>query len=156
MNASGIAIRAATVDDVPQLAELRWSFAAEDGPPREAREEFLSRFLAFALSALDGPRWRAWVAEIDGVIVGCAWLRLIDRIPRPDSERPSLGYLTNVYVTPYARNRGVGAQLVGAATEAAKRCGCAIVVLWPSEASVRFYARVGFKATDALELRFDV
>jgi GNAT superfamily N-acetyltransferase len=141
-------IRQATVDDGDELARLRWEFRIELGT-RAARDRdgFNEEFRAFVSDAFaNGSPWRAWVAEDDGRLVGCAWLRLVEKVPHPNrtlEERP-VAYVTNMFVDREHRNSGLGRELLERALEFARERHVDGVVLWPSERSRRFYERAGF------------
>jgi len=148
-------VRLATPNDAEELARLRWSFRVEHGTPvSRTFEEFLDEFRPFAAEVLaDGSPWRAWVAEHedDGRLVGCLWLQLVEKVPHPSRgrwERP-IGYVTNVYVEPELRNDGLGSELMDAATAFAREREVSEVVVWPSERSVSFYRRAGFRSEEA-------
>ena len=148
-----IEVRGAKIDDADELARLRWDFRVEHGT-RAGRpfEDFAEEFRAFAADALaDGAPWRAWVAEEDGRLVGCAWLQFVEKIPHPNRgrwERP-IAYVTNVYVEPALRHAGLGARLLDAAMTFARAREAAEAVVWPTPRSVPFYRRAGFGETSA-------
>ena len=141
-------IRRATFEDADELARLRWEFRVEAGTPvTRDYDEFLEEFRAFAADAFaDGGSWRAWVAEEDGRLVGCAWLQIVAKVPHPSrtlTERP-IAYVTNMYVDPDHRNSGLGRGLLDRALEYAREREVDGVMLWPSERSRPFYERAGF------------
>lgn len=141
-------IREAGIDDVDELARLRWEFRLEVGTPDSlSREAFDREMRAFVVDSLReaGP-WHAWVAEDEARLVGCVWLQLVDRVPHPRLRRGErqIAYVTNMYVEPDRRNGGLGRNLLDAALEFARERRVAGVVLWPSERSVPFYWRAGF------------
>lgn len=151
-------IRQATIDDAAALAELRWEFRA--GPemlhPGEASVEergvFLERCAAWMREELAADRWRAWVAELDGRIVGQLWMNTIVKVPNPIGERERHAYLSNLYVTPSARG-GTGTRLLETALAAAAASGVDRVVLWPSQGSRSLYRRYNFTPEgDVMEL----
>lgn len=141
-------IRPATDEDTDELARMRWEFRIESGTPASRTyETFVEEFRAFARDAFaDGASWRAWVAAADDRLVGCAWLRLIERVPHPNKtldERP-IAYVTNMFVEPSHRNAGLGRALLDRALEFAREREVDGVVLWPSDRSRPFYERAGF------------
>jgi len=142
-----MAIREASADDAPALAELRWEFRSPRGTPTESHEAFIARCRDWMHAELASGAWRAWVAE-DGRIVGQLWMRIIQKIPNPTGERERHAYISNVYVTPSARG-GIGGRLVSAAVDWARANGVDTVLLWPTERSRTLYARHGFRATEA-------
>lgn len=150
-----IAIRLATAEDGDELARMRWEFTAEDGPPGgqlEPLDSFRPSFVRTFRGYLASGRWRIWVAEQpeERGVIGCVWVQWVDRVPRPTHRAHSLGYVTNVYVAPAWRNRGVGGRLLAAAVEDGRRIGHALMFLWPTEESVEFYRRAGFERSDEL------
>lgn len=92
-----------------------------------------------------GPhgRWRAWLAEREGVVVGNIWLQVIEKIPNPVVEPESHAYLSNLYVVPEARG-GVGQALLDAALAHCRAIHAHSVILWPTDGSRTLYARAGF------------
>ncbi len=148
-----IHLRAATVADAKRLAELRWEFRSGRGTPTETHDAFVRRCVAWMRRELQGDHaWRAWVAVMDGVIVGQAWLQTVQKIPNPIAEKEQHAYLSNVYVTPEARG-GVGTKLVEAAVGWSRGNGIDRIILWPTTRSVLLYVRAGFThAGDVMEL----
>ena len=148
-----VEIRPATLEDADELARLRWDFRVEQGTPASsAFEAFAEGFRAFANDVLaDGSPWRAWVAEDQGRLVGCAWLQLVEKIPHPSRgrwERP-IAYVTNVYVEPALRDEGLGARLLEAAMAHAREQEAAEAVVWPTPRSASLYRRAGFGSESA-------
>ena len=141
-------IRRAALRDADELAQLRWDFRVEHGTPvTRDFAEFTDEFQTFVTDAFaSGSPWRAWVAEQDARIVGCLWIRFVEKVPHPSrrrDERPIV-YLTNVYVEPGIRNAGIGRRLMDAALEHAREVHAAEAIVWPTDRSVAFYERAGF------------
>ena len=145
-------VRLARGTDANELARLRWIFTEEDGESElEPLEPFRERFRAFFHAALESGRWTVWVAERDQRLVGTLSLQLVARVPRPNGDDAPIGYITNVYVDAAERNSGIGRRLLDTAMAYAEEHGAETLVLWPSEASIRFYERAGFRKSTALE-----
>jgi GNAT superfamily N-acetyltransferase len=142
-------IRPAMPDDAAELARLRWEFRIEVGTPAtRSRAAFDAEMETFAreMVANDGA-WRAWVADDGGRLLGCVWLQLVEKVPHPSRsrrERP-IAYVTNMYVEPDRRDRGLGRELLDVAVTFARESGADGVLLWPSERSRPFYERAGFE-----------
>ncbi len=101
-----VAVRAATLTDIGELARLRWQLYTEREPHDEPLGTYVERFATFALDALARDDWRAWCAELDGRLVAAAWLHTVPRVPAPGHGDPRpIGYLTNVYVEPEHRSK---------------------------------------------------
>lgn len=145
-----VGIREAGIGDVDELARLRWEFRLETGTPSSlTRAAFEAEMRGFAREALaEGSPWRVWVAEDAGRVVGCVWLQLVERVPHPDLPRwgRPIAYLTNMYVEPGRRDRGLGRRLLDVALAFAHEREVDGVVLWPSQRSVPFYERAGFSS----------
>lgn len=138
-------IERATFEDIPELARLRWELYAEhDGLTSELFEAYRDRFVDFAETALASDDWRAWVARAEGRLVGAMWLQTVHRVPIPGKRAGPIGYLTNVYVAPNHRDRGLGAELLERVTIWCRDEGYSLVIVWPTERSVPFYRRGGF------------
>ena len=78
----------------------------------------------------------------DGVVLGCAGLRLLPGAPGHAAE------VTRVFVVPAARRRGVGSRLLDCLEEHARRCGVSALRLDTRRDLVearRLYARHGYR-----------
>lgn len=139
-----IEIRPAVPSDAPTLAELRWEFRVARAPARQEHDAFVARCAAWMRHELSSTaRWRAWVVQNDGVLVGQAWLQTIEKMPNPVAERERHGYVSNVFVQPAFRG-GVGSRLLQAVLAWAKENELDRLILWPSAASATLYERHGF------------
>ena len=146
--------RPAVADDFEQLARLRWDFRTEytQDPPPIPWEAFRQMMLDFLRQAFESGEWTVWVAEEEGQIVAQAFIRRIQKVPRPAKVQPAFGYVTNVFTRPAYRNQGVGAELMRCVQAWAKAKGLEMLVLWPSKRAVSFYRRAGFvHPTEAME-----
>jgi len=146
-------IRSAMPADADALAELRWEFRVARAPATEAHDGFVTRCARWMRAELaSNAKWRAWVADVDGAIVGQAWLQAIDKMPNPVEELERHAYVSNVFVQPAFRG-GVGSRLVEAAVAWARDNHVDRVILWPSAQSVTLYERHGFTHRgDVMEL----
>jgi GNAT superfamily N-acetyltransferase len=139
----------ATIDDVAELARLRWElYAEQNGEPSEPFKTYETRFARFARSALTSEDWRAWVARTDDGLVGATWLHTVHRVPVPGKRAGPIGYLTNVYIAPEHRNAGLGAQILDRVKAWCGEEGFSLVIVWPTERSRSFYRRGGFDRLD--------
>ncbi|MEV3987330.1 GNAT family N-acetyltransferase [Streptomyces sp. NPDC049837] len=144
-------VRRARPADARLLAELRWTFKQEDHegrPPAPARPlEEAERWIGDRLR--DG-RWLAWVAEAEQDICGHVFLCPVERIPEPYGDTTPVGYVTNFFVTPSQRNRGIGSALLEALQRHARGAGFDTLVVWPSERSSPLWRRSGFESPEEL------
>jgi GNAT superfamily N-acetyltransferase len=131
---------------------MRYDFRAAVEAPNEPRELFEAR-MALWLEGHLGRGWKAWLACEGDATVGHVFLHVIGKVPNPVPEPEQLGYVTNLYVRPDCRGRGVGAGLLDVALEECRALGLDTVVLWPSPRSKSLYERRGFVSpADVLEL----
>lgn len=145
-------VRRAGPEDAARLAELRFRFRAAEDPVTEPREEFLRRCRSWMRSRLQasGGRWKCWVAEEAGRLRGHLWIEIVPKVPNPVDEPERHAYLTNMFVVPGSRGRGLGAALLEAALGWCRRRGVGSVFLWPTEDSRTLYGRHGFEASGPL------
>lgn len=139
-----LGIEEARLDDVADLARLRWELYVEQEGEREPLDAYRGRFVAFALQALASDRWHAWVARDRVRPVAAMWLQTIPRIPVPGKAAGQIGYLTNVYVSPEHRDGGLGSRMLDRILGWCRDRGFSCVIVWPTPRSRPFYGRVGF------------
>ena len=102
--------------------------------------------------AAETGRRLLWVASVAGTPVGMLNVTVFERMPRPDRPPSRWGYLGNAFVLRAHRNAGIGAELLAAAVAHARDAGFVRLVLAPSERSVPFYRRAGFRPANDLML----
>lgn len=95
-------------------------------------------------------RWKCWVIEQSGELIGCVWVQLVEKIPNPRDEAEHHAYLTNFYLQESMRGKGVGSRLLEEVIEWCRSRNVHAVILWPSERSRGLYARQGFAVRDDL------
>jgi GNAT superfamily N-acetyltransferase len=140
-------IRPGTMEDLPELARLRWQLYREYEPDLdEPFESFSRRFVAFAAEVLGRPEWRVWVAEDEGGLVGTMWVQAVPRVPAPGRPEPSpMGYLTNCYVERPLRSRGLGSRMLAGILEHCRSEGFELMFTFPADPAYAFYERSGFE-----------
>ncbi|WP_031153722.1 GNAT family N-acetyltransferase [Streptomyces erythrochromogenes] len=144
-------VRPARPADARALAELRWTFKQEDfggRAPTPARD--VAEAERWIRDRLGDGRWLAWVAEGGGGIRGHVFLCLVERMPEPYEDNSAVGYVTNFFVMPAYRNKGVGSALLAALREHARGAGLDGLIVWPSERSAPLYQRLGFLPPEEL------
>jgi GNAT superfamily N-acetyltransferase len=128
-----IIIRPATPADAPEIARLNAAFN-----DLRASEEHIAAHIA-ARSEFE----RAFLAEIDGRVVGMACLRLLPCLcdPAPYAE------LTELFVDPAARRLGVGRALIRHIEGVARADGArelALITAWRNTGAHAFYHAIGY------------
>lgn len=146
------AVRTATPSDAARLARLRYEFRAAEDPAVEPRPDFLERCEPWMRERLAtaGGRWRCWVVEPDGVARGHVWVRFVPKVPNPADEPEAHAYLTNLYVEPEHRGRGLGSALLERAVEACRKEEVDSLILWPTVDSRSLYRRFGCAPPDGM------
>lgn len=105
---------------------------------------FLARTETWMRQALGSPAWSAWLAHERGRAVGCCWLQLVAKVPNTVDEAELHAYITNEFVEPDERRRGIGGALLSTAIACAAWAGVDEIMLWRSDGSQALYARHGF------------
>ncbi|MEO3771282.1 GNAT family N-acetyltransferase [Micromonospora sp. B9E7] len=137
-------VRAGTPADAVALAGLRWRrLTEEDGYPGNDHDDFVELFATWVTEHLSTHR--PFVAEVDGDVVGMAWLMVADRVPAPTRRHRRTGDVQAVYVVPELRNSGIGAALLTVMLAEARELGLEHVTVHSSERAVRLYQRAGFQ-----------
>lgn len=124
-------VRMAGVADAAVLAELRGI-----EPGRLA--EFTDWVAAHAETHLP------FVADIDGYVIGGAWLLVAERVPGDESMNRRYGDVQSVMVREEYRGRGAGAALMAAILAEARSRGLLHVTVHSGRRAVEFYLRNGF------------
>jgi GNAT superfamily N-acetyltransferase len=139
-------VRRATADDIPALVELRIAFDRELGgeTPMELGGEHRARVDAYLQSHVPDGRFRVWVADAAGHIVGMAGLIVIDRPPHPRSRRAPEAMVFNVVTDAAWRRRGVGRAIMAAVIADGRALGCRRLLLRTSDDGDHLYAALGF------------
>lgn len=118
-------------------AEQGWDWRFEGAVARIAAD-FIERF--------DPAREAGWIAERDGIALGCVFLVQA----RDDAGRPVEGnaQLRMLLVEPAARGSGIGARLVAECERLARAAGYRRIVLWTHSLLTparTLYARAGYR-----------
>ena len=161
MNATtGVTVRVAGSEDVPELAEVAAATFGLACPPSMSRER-VDAFIAEVLSParfgdyLADANRRVLLAEQAGIPLGYAML--VSGEPEDADVRAALTLrptveLSKIYVLPEAHGTGAAAALMAASLEWAASVGAAgawLGVNQQNERAQRFYAKSGFARVGA-------
>lgn len=143
-DAARVTVRKATRGDATALAGLRLGrLSEEDRHDDVDQHAFAESFSAWLSDHL--PTHLPFVAEVDGEVVGMAWLMVADRVPGAIRQGRRCGDVQAVYVVPGMRDGGIGAALMEAVLAEAGRLSLEHVTVHSSDHAVPFYQRAGFQ-----------
>ncbi len=100
--------------------------------------------------------WRCWVIDDGKQLLGHVCVQLFEKMPNPVNEPEAHAYLTNFYVVPEMRGRGLGGKLLNKALSWCRAQDADAVILWATAESKSLYRQCGLlEPRDILELRGD-
>lgn len=135
-------------DDVAALAALRRAWVQELAGTTIEDPAYGRAFVSWW--GAESDRRLCWLARRDGEPVGMLSMVVFRRMPKPGRPLSRWGYISNVFVLAAHRQAGIGRDLLQMALDRARTEDYARVVLAPSERSLPFYARAGFRPADDL------
>ena len=104
----------------------------------------------------ESTAWRCWVIDDGKQLLGHICVQLFEKMPNPVDEPEAHAYLTNFYVVPKMRGRGLGRKLLSKALSWCRAQSADAVILWATAESKSLYRRCGLaEPVDMLELRDD-
>ena len=104
----------------------------------------------------DSSAWRCWVIEDGKQLLGHVCVQLFEKMPNPVNEPEAHAYLTNFYVVPEMRGRGLGRKLLNKALSWCRAQDADAVILWATAESKSLYWGCGLvEPVDILQLRCD-
>jgi N-acetylglutamate synthase-like GNAT family acetyltransferase len=152
---SDILVRPAALADRSQLADLRLQ---QLGSTRcglhRADADFCNAFEEFLLFCLSSENWLVFVAEVDGSLVGCAYLQKIEKLPLPDLPKREFGMISSIFVQTKFQGRGIRRKLLRKIVEVAWAAGMETLVATSGADYHTLFCRLGFRQV-ALEMRLD-
>lgn len=146
----GTQIRRAGVNDASALAQLRLDFKREDRDDTVSDASFVAALEVWLRERIGNESWLVWVSEVDGRVRGHIFLHPVEKVPGPYAGPSVWGYVTNFYVAPSYRGRGLGRRLLNALHAHARVARYDTLVVWPSERSTPLYQRAGFASSGEL------
>lgn len=150
-------IREASPDEDSLIAKHFYQLWRDNDVPAESiRSDWLDitiQFISYARRELD---YKAFVAEVDGKVVGSASCQLfagLYPLVLEDHYR-KYGYIWSVYVDPPHRGQGIAKKLTSAAIAHLKAMGCTRAILHASPLGKPVYSSLGF--SDSNEMRLEL
>ncbi|MEI4770838.1 GNAT family N-acetyltransferase [Psychrobacillus sp. FJAT-51614] len=142
-------IRLAEKIDINQLIQMRFDFTIEDNDTRTFHESEFESFKLecqnFLEKAIGSDTWFIWIAEEGEKIVSHIYIELIQKVPRPGRITYPFAYMTNVYTIKEYRNKGIGSKLIRTINEWVINNKYEFIIVWPSDDSINYYQKNGFK-----------
>ena len=139
-NNQDIIFRQANPNDYQQLGEIRCLFQGPQDLDHKEKEAFIKNYQEYLQQV---TQWKCWVAEVNNQIVSHIFLYEVPKMPRPQKFYQSWGYIANVYTIEEYRNQGIGQKLMKFVKEQNQHLEFLLVP--PSDASMSFYEKTGFK-----------
>lgn len=144
-------IRPLALGDAALICDHRARIFIEDGHPEREVAAARQPFLAWLVAQLHDHAYYGWVAEEDQGAIGSVGLRFLDWPPHPEFPHcAQRGYVTNLFVEPSARGRGLARALMANCEAMAYDRGVPRLLLNASKKGQPFYDRLGWKVASAM------
>ena len=148
--------RLANQEDALNLAVLLWEHNEElseidnvlkDKYIAECREDIKNRL---------GKELYCYIAEINGSIISHIFLLITKKLPKIGRPNASYARISTVRTVPKYRNQGIGSMLMDYVKKfCAEKNVEELVVFGPTEKSIGFYEKAGFKTeNEVMEINF--
>jgi ribosomal protein S18 acetylase RimI-like enzyme len=134
-------LRAFKESDLAHLVNMEAEYYREVDPTEEFSE---SKFYSEVSNALNSPRQKIFIAQVQGEIAGFIWLE------EYDEEGGRLGYISNIHVAKHHRGKGLAKYLLKRAEDYFREKGIGrlqLEVVEGNKTAMNLYIRNGFKLT---------
>jgi ribosomal protein S18 acetylase RimI-like enzyme len=152
-----IIFREATLQEDSLIAEHFYQMWLDNNvSPESIQPDWLNINLQFISKVRQDLCYKAFVAEVDGKLVGSVGCQLFAGL-YPNiilGNYRKYGYIWGVYVYPNYRRQGLAEQLTKMAIAYLKSIDCTRVVLHASPQGKPIYSKLGFSDTN--EMRLDI
>lgn len=150
-----IYIREASLDEDVLIAEHFYKLWRDNNvPDNSINSNWLETVLQFISYASKELSYKAFLAEVDGLVVGSAGCQLfagLYPIALADHYR-KYGYIWGVYVEPPYRGQGIAKKLTNTTVDYLKSLNCTRAILHASPSGKPVYSSLGFSATNEMGL----
>jgi GNAT superfamily N-acetyltransferase len=146
-----LTIRRATAEDADELTRLRLAMQMElfAGDGRGASpEEIVEHNRRYFREHLPVGDFVAFVAEVDGEIVGTSGIVVYQAPPTQGNPTGIEGYVMNMYTVPEHRGHGIATRLLDHLVEHVRALGGRRAWLRASDSGRPVYHRYGFRGDD--------
>ena len=140
---------------MPQLAAMRWDMRVEGGEQDGVdKDSFLNHCADWYRRTLASDHLTHFVATWEAAVVATISVHRVEMLPRPCKLGESFGCIVNNYTRPEHRGRRVATRLLAFVKDRAREQDFELLIVWPSERAVPYYARGGFEwDNEVMELR---
>jgi ribosomal protein S18 acetylase RimI-like enzyme len=149
--------RESNAEEDSLIAEHFYRMWRDNEVPAEAiRDDWREQTIQFMSHARKELSYKAFVAEIDGLVVGSVGCQLFAGLyPHIlTNQYRKYGYIWGVYVEPPCRAQGLGKKLTSVAQEYLKSLACTRIILHASPSGKPIYYSLGFSESN--EMRIDL
>jgi GNAT superfamily N-acetyltransferase len=147
-----LSVRRVRPADVEAWARLRVALMVSErlvAPGTDAAAELEASIVAWLGERLGWPSFGAFVAELEGRVVGSGGISIYDNPPGPGPTTRE-AYVMSMFTEPDARGRGVARAVLAALLEFARESGgVGRVWLRASEVGRPVYLRAGFEPRES-------
>lgn len=153
--AEGYHIREATTKDIPELVMLRREmFEAMGFSDLSLLDQVAEASSRYFKRTIPNGHFRAWVAEVDGMVVASIGLVIHDIPPTPHNLLGKEGYIMNLVTRPPWRRRGIGTRLLQTVLDALRAEGIPLASLHATPDGQGIYEVAGFEPSNEMRLLF--
>lgn len=147
-------VRAATLDDIPELLRHRRGMYEDMGYSDEkALAGMVTTSEPYLRQALSNGTLHAWLAMIEDRVAGGGLIIVSPWLSHPYDQQCRRATVLNVYTYPEFRRRGVARRLMRTMIDWCRKEGFQAVTLHASKQGRPLYESLGFESTTEMRLK---